>query len=251
MKRVLEIGAGILITAVGLGVEKVEAANLTGAGVINLGGAVEIRQTVIDDLGTPLNLIDDISSTSFNFLPDVGGPGQSAVTIPFLGGSGGFSSFNGTNPVNLFSNMSSLIKDTIVDGSLGPTYLSGVVNNFLELRDELGNLNGTHFNLERVDLPIYETIGTGAQALTTARLNVYGTWYDSTTNKKYKGEGVFSATFVAPSETVVLQRLRSGSGIVTAYAATIDATDIPEPGVVVGLIGVGIVGGINKKKAKV
>jgi hypothetical protein len=251
MKSLVEkisISAATAISAVAIGVGGAEAANLTGPGTVTLNGAVQIKQTVIDDKGTPLNLLDDVSSTSFNFLPNV--VGGAGVTIPFGGAVGGFSSFTGTNPINLFANNGSLITDTVVDGSLGPSFLSAVIPNFIELRDETGFGTGTKMKLTRVDLPTYETSGTGAAALTTAKLNVYGEWSDALSGKVYIAEGLFTSTFIAESEAQVLANLRTGTGVVTGFTGTINAkeVEVPEPGIVGSLVGMGIMGLIAKAK---
>lgn len=225
-----------------VGMNSAEAANLTGPGTINFGGTVNIKQTVVSDNGTPANLVDDISKTSFDFLPNMVSPGTGGVTIPFLGGTDGFSGFNGTNPATLFTNNKSVIKDTVVDGSLPPNYLAAALPAFLELKDETGVGTGTFFNLERVDLPTYVSTGSGRSALTTATLNVYGTWYDTLTDTSYTGEGQFTAQFVGfASETAVLTALRTPAGFTTSFSASIDAEEIeiPEPST---LLGLGVVG---------
>ncbi len=229
----------------GLFASTAEAANLTGPGTINFAGSAIFRQVVLNDNGTPGNLLDDISRTDVDFRPNVAVPtgGYGGITIPESGGVDGFSGFNGTNPALLFSNFASVIKDASIDQSLPPTYLSSTITDFIRLRDETGLDTGTTFNLERVDLPFYTTSGTGPNALTTATLNVYGTWNDTVSGDSYLGEGQFTAQFVGfSSEAEVLQALRQPAGFRTAYSASItaEAREVPEPANLLGLAAFGV-----------
>lgn len=196
------------------------AADLTAPGTFNFFGQVRVKQTVLDDKGTP-DPTDDLSTSTFDFAP-----ATNKFVYTWLSGTGGFAAFN---PPFLATATGDIKNVSIPVGAPNvPQFMQVDVND--------------SFELTGAALPLYQTVFGPGGPSTTATINAAGIWH-SGTGINWKAIAVFTAQLAGETEAQFLATIRQPQGRILSYSGEIEVTErvkeIPEPKLALGL---GLVG---------
>ena len=225
-------------------------ANISGAGTIAVNGSINVKQFVTDNKGTP-NILDDETTSTFTFLPNVMGDASTTVRYTATELTGGFLPFAPTNALPFVnfafggSNTSVQISSTTPNPLLNPFTIT--LDPSYQIPGNTPVLDGSDGSdfivFQTATLPVYDT----NNGLTKVSIDAFG-YGVSGTGQVYKAKATFT-TQTTDNETTFVTKLRQPGGLNTSFSASIELEpqDVPEPMSALPLLGLGVVSLISRK----